>query len=53
NVVSCLLARERGVMRTLSLVKQPEYIPIIAQRGLIDVAFSPRLLTARKILRFV
>jgi trk system potassium uptake protein TrkA len=53
NVVSCLLAREHGAARTLALVKQPEYIPILAQRDLIDVAFSPRLLTARKILRFV
>jgi trk/ktr system potassium uptake protein len=53
NVVSCLLAREHGAAHTLALVKQPEYIPIISQRGLIDVAFSPRLLTARKILRFV
>lgn len=53
NVVSCLLAREYGALHTLALVKQPEYIPIIAQRGMIDVAFSPRLLTARKILRFV
>ena len=53
NVVSCLLAREYGAAHTLALVKQPEYIPIIAQRDLIDVAFSPRMLTARKILRFV
>ncbi|HKJ00283.1 MAG TPA: Trk system potassium transporter TrkA [bacterium] len=53
NVVSCLLAKEYGAARTLALVKQPEYIQIIAQRGAIDVAFSPRLLTARKILRFV
>jgi trk system potassium uptake protein TrkA len=53
NVVSCLLAKEYGASRTLALVKQPEYIPIVSQHGLIDVAFSPRLLTARKILRFV
>jgi trk/ktr system potassium uptake protein len=53
NVVACLLAREYGAAHTLALVKQPEYIPIIADRGLIDVAFSPRLLTARKVLRFV
>ncbi|MCH9046289.1 MAG: Trk system potassium transporter TrkA [SAR324 cluster bacterium] len=53
NVVSCLLAKEHGAARTLALVKQPEYIPILARHSLIDVAFSPRLLTARKILRFV
>lgn len=53
NVVACLLAKEIGAARTVSLVKQPEYLPILAERGLIDVAFSPRILTARKILRFV
>ena len=53
NMVSCLLAKEYGAKRTVALVKQPELLPILARRGLIDVAFSPRLLTARKILRFV
>jgi trk/ktr system potassium uptake protein len=53
NVVSCMLAKEYGAAHTLALVKQPEYIPIIAERGVVDVVFSPRLLTARKILRFV
>ncbi len=53
NVVSCMLAKEYGATQAMALVKQPEYLPIIAERGLIDVAFSPRLLTARKILRFV
>jgi trk system potassium uptake protein TrkA len=53
NIISCLLAREYGAERTIALVKQPEYIPILESRGLVDVAFSPRLLTARKLLRFV
>ena len=53
NVVACLLAKELGAARTVSLVKQPELLPIIHERGVIDVAFSPRLLTARKLLRFV
>jgi trk system potassium uptake protein TrkA len=53
NVVACLLAGEYGAAHTIALVKQPEYIPIIEGRGVADVAFSPRLLTARKLLRFV
>lgn len=53
NVVACLLAKELGAARTISLVKQPELLPILHERGMIDVAFSPRLLTARKLLRFV
>lgn len=53
NVVSCLLAREYGAAHTIALVKQPEYIPIVEGRKVADVAFSPRLLTARKLLRFV
>jgi trk system potassium uptake protein TrkA len=53
NIVSCLLAHEYGARHTIALVKQPEYIPIIESRQIANVAFSPRLLTARKLLRFV
>ncbi|MDH5753391.1 MAG: NAD-binding protein, partial [Deltaproteobacteria bacterium] len=53
NLVSSTLAKGMGVPRTVTLVKQPELIPMISQRKISDVAFSPRQLTARKILRFV
>ncbi|MEE8554767.1 MAG: Trk system potassium transporter TrkA [bacterium] len=53
NIVSCLLAREYGTPHTIALVKQPEYIPILESRKAVSVGFSPRLLTARKLLRFV
>jgi trk system potassium uptake protein TrkA len=53
NIISCLLAREYGAEHTIALVKQPEYIPILESRNLAGVAFSPRQLTARKLLRFV
>ena len=53
NVVSAMQATELGTTRTICLVKQPEYIPILAEREVVDVAFSPRQLTARKILRYV
>lgn len=53
NVVACMLAKEYSQAKTVALVKQPEYIPMLIGGGTVDVAFSPRLLTARKILRFV
>lgn len=53
NITACLLAKHYGARRTISLVKQPEYIPMLMNRPLVDIAFSPRLLTARKLLRFV
>jgi len=53
NVVSALLARQYGARHTIALVKQQEMIPIVMGGRQIDIAFSPRLLTARKLLRFV
>ena len=53
NIVSAMLAKELGARNTVALVKQPEMLPILENNELIDVAFSPRLLTARKILRFI
>lgn len=53
NVVSSLFAKRAGAAKTVALVKQPELIPMLMEGTSIDVAFSPRLLTARKILRFV
>ncbi len=53
NIVSCMLAKECGTKQAVALVKQQELINAVAARTAIEVAFSPRLLTARKILRFV
>lgn len=53
NVVSSMMAKQIGARQAVALVKQPEYIPILMNRCLVDIAFSPRLLTARKLLRFV
>jgi trk system potassium uptake protein TrkA len=53
NIVSGMLAKEYGAAKAVALVKQPELIPMLMTRTCLDVAFSPRLLTARKILRFV
>jgi trk system potassium uptake protein TrkA len=53
NLMSCMLARTRGAKRTVALVKEQDYIPMLMQNGCVDIAFSPRRLTGRKILRFV
>ena len=52
NLVACLLAKELGVDKAVALVKQPEMLPILRDSTPLDLAFSPRLLTARRILRF-
>ncbi|MCZ6532809.1 MAG: Trk system potassium transporter TrkA [SAR324 cluster bacterium] len=53
NVVSCMLAKLNGASKVVALTKQPELIPMLMTGTSIDIAFSPRLLTARNILRFV
>ncbi|MBK8100425.1 MAG: Trk system potassium transporter TrkA [Planctomycetes bacterium] len=52
NLMSCQLSRNLGVKRTIALVQKPDYVSIYQQLG-IDVAVSPRLLCANKILAFV
>lgn len=53
NLTSCLLARQQGVERTICLVKQPELIQIIDQNTPISLGISPRMLTARHLIRFI
>ena len=50
--MSCQLARSLGVARTVALVHRPDYVSIYETLG-IDVAISPRLLCASRILSFV
>ena len=52
NLMSCQLARNLGVGRTVALVQKPDYVSLYQQLG-IDVAVSPRLLCANRILAFV
>jgi trk system potassium uptake protein TrkA len=51
NLMSCQLARTLGVPRTLALVQKPDYVSLYQKLG-IDVAVSPRLLCANRILAF-
>ena len=52
NLMSCQLARSLNVKRTIALVQKPDYASIYEQLG-IDVAVSPRLICADRILSFV
>ena len=52
NILTCLLARQNGVHRTLALVSQPELLELASQLG-IDACIAPRLAAASAILKFV
>ncbi|AII58821.1 potassium transporter TrkA [Dehalococcoides mccartyi CG4] len=52
NILSCLVAKNLGVDRSLSVINKPSYIPL-AEAVDIDVAGSPAIITARKIAHFV
>jgi len=51
NLTSSLLARHHGAKKTIALIKRPNYVPLASIIG-IDAAVSPRLSTARAIMRF-
>ena len=52
NLLVALVGKHMGIPKTVVRVGRPEYIMLMEQVG-IDVVFSPRLLTASQILRFV
>lgn len=52
NLMSCQLSKSLGVGRTVALVQKPDYVSLYERLG-IDVAVSPRLLCANRILAFV
>ena len=52
NILTCLLARQHHVRRTLALVSQPELLGLASDLG-IDACVSPRLAAAGTILKFV
>ena len=52
NMVACQLARSLGVKRTIAMVNKASYRQIYDLLG-VDLAISPRILCANKILRFV
>ena len=52
NMVACHLARSLGVERTVAMVNKASYRQIYDLLG-VDLAISPRVLCANRILRFV
>ena len=52
NLMAGLLAKRLGCKKVVALVHRPDYGPIYEQLG-IDAAISPRLLTARQIVKYV
>ena len=52
NLLSCLLAKNLGTHRVISLIKRFNYIPLVARVG-VDAAVSPRMAAVNAILSHV
>lgn len=52
NILVSLMAKRLGAQKTIAQVRRSDYLPLIEAVG-IDIAISPRLLTAEAVLRFV
>jgi len=52
NLLVSLLAKHLGVKKTIAQIRRSDYMPLIERVG-IDIAVSPRLLTAAAILKFI
>lgn len=52
NLLAALEAKRQGVDLSISVVSREEFVPLVDALA-IDAAFSPRLITAEAILRFV
>jgi trk system potassium uptake protein TrkA len=53
NILSALLAKQKGAKRVISLMRKPQYIPLMSHIKPIDVALNPRLVTIHAIMRYV
>ena len=52
NILAALMAKQMGAKRTVSIVERPEFSRVVESVG-VDVAISPRRMTASAVLRFV
>jgi len=52
NILTGLMAKQMGARRTISIVERTEFSRVVESVG-VDVAISPRRMTASAILRFV
>lgn len=53
NILAALLAKERGAKRVITLMRKPQYLPLLTHIKPIDVAINPRLVTINAIMRYV
>ena len=53
NLVACMLAKGHGAERTVALIQKGSYREVYDFLEGIDLAISPRMICAQKILRFV
>lgn len=53
NILSALLAKEQGARRVISLLRKPQYIPLMSHIQPIDVVINPRLATINSIMRYI
>lgn len=53
NIMASLLAKKMGVQKCVTVVKRPDYTPLLLEATEIDLALSPRQVTAAKILSLV
>lgn len=52
NILSCLMAKHLGVVRSLALVNRSDYLPIMPSIG-VDAAVDKQTITVNAILRFI
>ena len=52
NLLSSLIAKNLGVLKTIAKVKRADIMPLMEQIG-IDVVLNPRMLTAGAILKYI
>ncbi len=52
NIMASLLAKEIGIPKTACLIDRPDYARVMERVG-IDVALSPRLLTANRLMQLL
>jgi trk system potassium uptake protein TrkA len=50
NIMSALLARNLGAAKLIAIVKRPDYTPLLVEGTQIDLALSPREVTAARVL---
>ena len=53
NIMASLLARKLGAGKCVTIVKRPDYIPLLEETTTVDLALSPRQIAAGKVLALI